>query len=235
MTCDEPDDALPEALLGKEITRLGVEIDRSDLPRSLERQKKARPGRGDSPLLCEGGRARLDLRKRRQLPTILSLIEKSPFDARKRIAPAAVVGLTRHRVDHIGNLVRELHPLADAVIEIELRQLVRIDAARQGWRGRDVDFPVPVARGPRVVGQERRPALRVRGAGPEQQCEHPAPQSTVSQAAMMTAPAVISAVPRATFQLKRSCRKSAASITTNTTLSLSMGATREAGANCSAR
>src|SRR5580658_2915018 len=235
MTCDEPDDALPEALLGKVITRLDVEIDRSDLPRRFERQKKARPGRGDSPLLCDCGRARLDLRKRRQLPAVLPLIEKSPFDARKRVAPAAVVGLTRHRVDYIGNLVRELHPLADAVIEIELRQLVRIDAVRQGLRGSHVDFPVTVARSSRVVGQERRTALRAGGARHEQERKPNEPQWTVPQAAMMTAPAVISAVPSATFQLKRSCRKIAASITTNTTLSLSMGATREAGANCSAR
>src|ERR1700689_1907859 len=135
MPCDEADDVLLEALLRKVITRLDVEIDRSYLPRRLEGQKKARPGRGDSPLLWEDGGARLDFRECGYLPAVLSLVEKSPFDARKCIAPSAVMGLTRHRVDHIGNLVRELHSLADAVIEIELRQLVRIDAARQGLRG----------------------------------------------------------------------------------------------------
>src|SRR5271156_248701 len=163
MTRDEADDALFEALLREVIARLDVEIDRSDLLRRLEGQKKAWPGRGDSALLCEYGRPRLDLRKRRQLPAVLPLIEKSPLDAWKRIAPSAVVRLTWHRVDHIGNLVRELHPLADAVIDIELRQLVRIDAARQGLRGRHVDFPVTVARSSRVVGQEWRARLRESG------------------------------------------------------------------------
>src|ERR1700733_11436293 len=101
MTRDQAEESLLEALLRKVVTRLGVEIDRSDLPRRLEGQKKARPGGGDPPLLCEHGGTRLDLRKRRQLPAVLPLIEKPPFDARKCIAPATVVGLSRHRVDHI--------------------------------------------------------------------------------------------------------------------------------------
>ncbi len=56
-----------------------------------------------------------------------------------------------------------------------------------------------------------------------------------TQMAMRMAPAVIKTLPNPTFQVRRSPRKSIANKTTRTTLSLSMGATRDAGPICSAR
>ena len=61
------------------------------------------------------------------------------------------------------------------------------------------------------------------------------PAPAAGQMAIRTAPPVIKRLPSPTFHVSRSPRNSIANSTTKTTLSLSMGATRDAGPVCSAR
>src|SRR6204780_5844954 len=127
---DEPEDALLGAM-ARVVAGLEIKIERAHALRHLERQQQARSGRCEAPALTRQRACGLELRKHRQLPAVLALIEESPFHSRVSVAPAADRGLTLAGLQQVGDLIGELDSLAQAEVKIDLRKLVGGDAALQ--------------------------------------------------------------------------------------------------------
>jgi hypothetical protein len=79
--------------------------------------------------------------------------------------------------EKIGYFVLQLNPVAQAVVDVEKGSLNFTFSRTAEVRGGDVDFPVPIARGARVVGEQWGAALskNLRRAAKKQRdpCEIP--------------------------------------------------------------
>src|ERR1700677_3579554 len=158
-------------MLWKIIAGLEIDIDGPEALGGLKRQKKARAGNRDAFLLRRTRCVGFHLRKYRELPAALALVKEAPLDSGERIAPTALVRLAIGRLHHIGNFIRELHSIAETVIKIDLRHLISCKVAADRLGPGNVDFPIRVAGGARIIGQERRTCLGTDGDRLTKKCQ----------------------------------------------------------------
>src|SRR5580658_8827227 len=149
----------------EEIADFEVKIERADLLRDFQREKKARTVDRNPFLPRQHRTGGLELRKRGNLPAILAPIQETPFHPRKGIAPAGSQWLTAAGLHDKRHLVGQLNAITEPKIYVELRNLIRSPASNDGLHRRNIDFPIIVSRSAGIIGQIRRTALCASSAG----------------------------------------------------------------------
>src|SRR4029077_15761676 len=102
----------------------------------------------------------LKLRIGRHIPALLvTLLKEAPFHTDQGVSHGGAIRSTFIAVEKIRYLVFQLNPIAQAVVDVEKGSLNFTFSRTAEVRGGDVDFPVSIARGARVVGEQWGAAL----------------------------------------------------------------------------
>src|SRR6516164_9106800 len=92
-------------------------------------------------------------------PLFAALFVEPPFHSEQGVSEAALERRAAIAVEQIRHFVLELYAISQPVVDVEQRTLQLTLRTAPELRGREVDFPVPIAGRAGVVGEQRWTAL----------------------------------------------------------------------------
>ena len=161
MSEGKPENPLVRGILGKPVSAFEVHLYRAEYFGDLQRQQKSWAAIDQSSRLrLKKWIVHLELRVGRYIPALLAtFLKEAPFHTDQGVSHGPAIRSTSIAVEKIGHLVLQLNPIPQAVVDVEKGSLNFSFLRTAEVRGGDVDFPVSIARGARVVGEQWGAAL----------------------------------------------------------------------------